>query len=225
MLIFLVSLDLEILLNKVKQFLFTDVYFKLTISESLFGDNYNFDNDLNDKQIMDTDPDLWDKDYLIKQYHSIKQKYNEISLKYDKLVVVHQKLKENSLRKHFSKYLTLIIFLFPIIAMPCDAGRKWLVQVGKIVGPKSSQISTETIAEKLGIPKPSSLTSCIRDTASNTTRQVIKLLYSPAELKVGRGKNVPQEKRKLIRGKISFKISIIKKIIIKLEFMKTHANQ
>jgi hypothetical protein len=85
--------------------------------------------------------------------------------------------------------------------MPGDSGRNWFIQVGKLLGPKSSQSNTDTIAKNLGIRKSSLLNSCVRDTSSNTTRQVIKLLYSPAELKKGRGKDVTQCKRKLIRGK------------------------
>ena len=85
--------------------------------------------------------------------------------------------------------------------MPCDVGRKWLSSISKLVNPKQSQSNTDFIARELGIEKSSLLTSCIRDTASNTTRQVIKLLYSPVELENGRGTDVSDQQRKLIRGK------------------------
>ena len=87
--------------------------------------------------------------------------------------------------------------------MPGDEGRKWLIFIGKLLAPPSSEPKTDIIAEKLGIKKPSLLNGCVRDSASNTTRQIVKLLYPPEKLDMKkRSKVVTQEQRKLIKGKI-----------------------
>ena len=85
--------------------------------------------------------------------------------------------------------------------MPGDEGRNWLIQISKSLAPKSHGLTTDKIAQGLCIQKPSLLTSCIRNSPSNTTRQIIKLLYPPSQLQTIRGKDVPVEKRKLIQGK------------------------
>jgi hypothetical protein len=86
--------------------------------------------------------------------------------------------------------------------MPDESGRKWIVHVGKLIGPKADQSNTDSIAKELGLKKSSLLNSCIRETATNTTRQIIKMIYTPAELERGRGQDVSARKRKLIRGKV-----------------------
>ncbi|CAF3897522.1 unnamed protein product [Rotaria sp. Silwood1] len=85
-------------------------------------------------------------------------------------------------------------------AIPGDEGRQWLIHVVKILSPHSPGLNTDKIARALKIKKSSLLTSCIRETATNTTRQVIKLLYTPAQLAKGHGNVVSRQKRKLIKA-------------------------
>ncbi|CAF1359047.1 unnamed protein product [Rotaria sp. Silwood1] len=84
--------------------------------------------------------------------------------------------------------------------IPGDEGRQWLIHVVKILSPHSPGLNTDKIARALKIKKSSLLTSCIRETATNTTRQVIKLLYTPAQLAKGHGNVVSRQKRKLIKA-------------------------
>ena len=86
-----------------------------------------------------------------------------------------------------------------------DDARQWFITVGKLLAPKSPELNTDTIAKKLGLKKASILTSCIRDSATNTTRQIVKLLYPQGASGNRRGKSVTVEKRKLIKGKFSLK--------------------
>ena len=67
--------------------------------------------------------------------------------------------------------------------MPGDDGRNWLIQISKSLAPKSHGLSVDKIAQGLCVEKPSLLTSCIRNSLSNTTRQIIKLLYPPPNFK------------------------------------------
>ncbi|CAF1372821.1 unnamed protein product [Rotaria sp. Silwood1] len=145
------------------------------------------DEEHNDTCQMDIDPLERDEEYFLNQYNKLKLENRILERKYNKLVVVYRRLKKNSL------------------SMLGDDGRNWLIQIGKQLAPKSSGLNTDSTAEKLGIKKSSSFTSCIRNSPSNTTRQIIKLLYSSVELRKDRSKDVTVEKRKLIRGEISRK--------------------
>ena len=84
--------------------------------------------------------------------------------------------------------------------MSDEATRSWLVQIGNKFGPKTSETSTDIIASGLGINKSSMLNSCIRDTPTSTTRQIIKAMYTSSELDVKRGTDVTSYQRRLIRG-------------------------
>ena len=164
-----------------------------------FAESTSSDDDEIGNAGRDGDPAMVDKDYLVKKYIAMQRKYHALEVEHDRLVVAHQTLKANSLREYALTARSFQPFIL-FIAMPCDVGRKWLSSISRLVNPKQSQSNTDFIASELGIKKSSLLTSCIRDTASNTTRQVIKLLFSPAELENGRGADVSDQQRKLIRG-------------------------
>lgn len=87
--------------------------------------------------------------------------------------------------------------------MPCEAVRSWIVHMGKRFGPKELKTPIDTIASSLGIKKISVLNACIRDTPTNTTKQIIKTMYTPSELVAKRGADVTHRQRRLIRGKIT----------------------
>mgnify|MGYP000138525889 CR=1 FL=1 len=87
--------------------------------------------------------------------------------------------------------------------MPGEAARNWFVHVGKMLGPTETETSIDYIATSLGFKKTSMLNSCIRDTATSTTRQIIKAIHKPSELSNKRGKDVTVRQRKLIRGSFS----------------------
>ncbi|CAF1351212.1 unnamed protein product [Rotaria sordida] len=147
-----------------------------------FSGNDEDDEEQNDTCQMDIDALEGDEEYFLNKYNKLKLEHRTLEKKYNKLLLAYRRLKKNSL------------------PMPGDDGRNWLIQVGRQLEPKSSGLTTDSIAEKLGIKKTSLLTSCIRNSASNTTRQIIKLLYSPAKRQKRRGKDVPMEKRKLIKA-------------------------
>ncbi|CAF2855061.1 unnamed protein product [Rotaria sp. Silwood2] len=144
------------------------------------GDDQHKDD--NDKHQMDIDLVEEDEEYFVKEFNKQKVEHEALSKKYNKLLFAYRRLKKKSL---------------PI---PGDEGRQWLIHVVKILSPHSPGLNTDKIARALKIKKSSLLTSCIRETATNTTRQVIKLLYTPAQLAKGHGNVVSRQKRKLIKA-------------------------
>lgn len=151
-----------------------------------------------DDQVIDSI--IKDKDYYIRENRKLQCKNDSLEEKYEKLRADYRCFKANSLRKYLM-YDILLIFVF-LIAVPDEAVRSWLLRVANLFSPKVSELTSDDIAKQLGIDKPSILNSCIRDTATNTTRQIIKAMYTPYELDIKRGKDVTLHQRKLIRGKI-----------------------
>lgn len=87
--------------------------------------------------------------------------------------------------------------------MPNASCRPWFIEVAKIFSGKPNNIDFSQYAEKLGIADPDDLLACLQDTTSNTTRKIIRLLYTPSQLMSMSGTDVPSTKRQLIRGRFN----------------------
>jgi hypothetical protein len=86
------------------------------------------------------------------------------------------------------------------LAIPDAAGRQWFITMGQFFSRTVPGSNIAKYATALGIDDPRDLIACIEDTTSNTTRQVIRLLYSSDKLLTMSGTEVPQSQRSTIRG-------------------------
>ncbi|CAF1397371.1 unnamed protein product [Rotaria magnacalcarata] len=83
--------------------------------------------------------------------------------------------------------------------IPDASGRQWFINMGKYFSNKAPNADIKQYATALKITDPRDLIACIEDTTSNTTRQVVKLLYSSEQLIEMVGPEVPEETRSVIR--------------------------
>ena len=64
-------------------------------------------------------------------------------------------------------------------------------------------MSAKSIAKSLNVDL-SLLNGCRRITGTHTAREIIRLIYTPEELKTKRGPDVIPKKKELVRGKTFF---------------------
>ncbi|CAF4740379.1 unnamed protein product [Rotaria socialis] len=120
-------------------------------------------------------------EFLSKKCNKLSKENAELQLECDRLTTENQVLKRTTM---------------PI---PDAAGRQWIINMGQFFSRKVPGSNIAKYATALGIDDPRDLIACIEDTTSNTTRQVIRLLYSSDKLLTMSGTEVPQSRRSAIR--------------------------
>lgn len=86
--------------------------------------------------------------------------------------------------------------------MPDIKARPWFTRVAKLFGEQLSANDICSHAKFIGINNPNTLLACIRDRGTDTTRQIIRALYSKEQLLEKSGKDtVSDDQRKVIRSK------------------------
>ncbi|CAF3488941.1 unnamed protein product, partial [Rotaria socialis] len=121
-------------------------------------------------------------EFLSKKCNKLSKENAELQLECDRLTTENQVLKRTTM---------------PI---PDAAGRQWIINMGQFFSRKVPGSNIAKYATALGIDDPRDLIACIEDTTSNTTRQVIRLLYSSDKLLTMSGTEVPQSRRSAIRA-------------------------
>ncbi|CAF2137342.1 unnamed protein product [Rotaria magnacalcarata] len=121
-------------------------------------------------------------EFLSKKCNKLSKENAELQLECDRLTTENQVLKRTTM---------------PI---PDAAGRQWIINMGQFFSRKVPGSNIAKYATALGIDDPRDQIACIEDTTSNTTRQVIRLLYSSDKLLTMSGTEVPQSRRSAIRA-------------------------
>ncbi|CAF5211274.1 unnamed protein product [Rotaria magnacalcarata] len=96
----------------------------------------------------------------------------------------------------------MLYLLFFSLAMPDARARAWFSRVAKVLNRNLSANDILEHSKRIGFSNPNLLLGCIGDNGTETTRKIIRNMYSKEVLltKVG-NEAVSKERRKAIRGK------------------------
>lgn len=101
--------------------------------------------------------------------------------------------------------------------MPDIKARPWFTRVAKMFGQNLSSTDIVAHAAGIGLTNPSELLGCIRDSGTDTARQIIRALYSKERLRNESGTEaVSRQRRQAIRGKYNHIILYVLKYNIKI---------